>query len=59
MHISFEPLESGDTIQLVSNSKNFIYLQKDKKYNLEFKNIRMKTMLKLSKETINSEINIT
>ena len=59
LHISFEPLELDNTIQLVGNSKNFIYLQKDKKYNLEFKNMRMKTMLKLSKQTIKSEINIT
>ena len=59
IHINFEPVESDNIIQINGNSQNFIYLQKNKKYTLDFINRRMNTMLKLSKQTINSEINIT
>ena len=59
IHINFDPVEKASTIPLDGNSKNFIYLQKNKKYTLDLKNMRMNTMLKLSKQTINSEINIT
>ena len=59
IHVNFEPKEQDNTIQLNGNSQNFIYLQKGRKYKLDYKNMRMKTMIKLSKQTINSEINIT
>ena len=59
IHINFEPEAADNTIQLNDNSQNFIYLQKDRNYKLDFKNMKKKTLIKLSKQTINSEINIT
>ena len=56
--INFDPVVEDSLIQLNDNSQNYLYLQKDKRYKIEFQNMRMNTMLKLSKNTINSKVKI-
>ena len=58
VELNFEPAVKDGLIQLNDNSQNYIYLQKDKRHKIEFQNMRMNTMLKLSKATINSNIKI-
>ena len=57
-YINIDPVVEDNLIQINDNSQNYLYLQKDKRYKIEFQNMRMNTMLKLSKNTINSEVKI-
>ena len=56
--INIEPSKKDGLIQIDNNSQNYLYLQKDNRYKIEFQNMRMNIMLKLSKNTINSKIKI-
>ena len=57
-HIFVNPYIKEERIDINGYDINFLYLEKDKIYILDFKNNLIKRMIKLSRETIKSEINI-
>ena len=59
IHYYFNEKNNNKYIYIKDKNINTIYLQRDKKYILDFKNNIINRMIKLSKKTINSEINIT
>ena len=57
-HIFSSPVINNDIIEIYDKEINFLYLIKDKKYKLDFKENSINRMLKLSRETIGSKISI-
>ena len=57
-NIFINPVSDSRDI-FIPNNKSILYLKKDKEYNLNFGNNTLYRLMKLSRETPNSEINIT
>ena len=58
LHVYFDVKNNSDIIEIEYQDTNTLYLQKDKEYILNFQNNTINRMIKLSRKTINSEINI-
>ena len=58
LHYYFDVKHNSDNIEIEYQATNTLYLQKDKEYILNFQNNTINRAIKLSRKTINSEINI-
>ena len=58
IHYFIGPKNISENIEIIDKNTNFIYLQKDKIYVLDFKNNKINRMIKLSRKTLSSEIKI-
>ena len=56
--VNINPIESNENISFAKNKMNYLYLQKGNIYTLEFPNDILDIMIKLSRETSNSEVSI-
>ena len=57
-HYYFEVKNNPSKIDVIGKETNFVYLEKDKEYTLDFQNNTLNRMIKLSKKTNDSEIKI-
>ena len=57
-NIFISPLNKGETIEINGNKTNFLYLEKNKIYTLDFRKNSINRMIKLSRETLKSVVNI-
>ena len=55
-NIFINPINIEETIEIYDNEIDFLYLEKEKEYILDFKTNSINRILKLSRETLNSEI---
>ena len=55
-NIFINPIYTEETIEISNYDYDFLYLDKDKKYILDFRNNLINRMIKLSRETLDSEI---
>ena len=58
IHVSINPIESNEIFALNKKYINYLYLKKGNNYTLEFSDSMKDIMIKLSRETSNSEISI-
>ena len=58
MHYFLGPKNTQENINIIGNNTNFLFLEKDKTYELDFKDNTIDRLIKLSRKTLNSEINI-
>ena len=58
IHYYINPKNLQETIEINDKDMNFLYLVKDKIYTLDFQKNTINRMIKLSRKTLNSEINI-
>ncbi len=58
IHYYIGQKNNSENIEIISKDINFLYLEKDKKYKLNFQNNTINRMIKLSRKSLNSEINI-
>ena len=56
IHITINPTETNQNISFNNQQMNYLYLKKGNTYILEFPDSILDLMIKLSRETINSEI---
>ena len=57
-HYFLGPKKINENINIIGNDTNFLFLEKDKTYELDFKDNAIDRLIKLSRKTLNSEINI-
>ena len=57
-NIFMQNLYKEETIEIVNLETNFLYLEKNKIYTLDFRKNSINRMIKLSRETLNSVVNI-
>ena len=57
-NIFISPLNKGETIEIKGYKTDFLYLEKNKIYTLDFRKNSINRMIKLSRETLKSIVNI-
>ena len=58
IHYYIGQKNNSENIEIIGKDINFLYLEKNKKYKLNFQNNTINRMIKLSRKSLNSEINI-